>query len=85
MRAEWAQSLRDQCARAGVPFFFKQWGAWVPYSQMPSGVFVHEVRPHLPVRSEDDPLTFMRVGKKAAGRKLDGRFHDDYPNSGHRG
>lgn len=24
------QSLRDQCATAGVPYFFKQWGAWGP-------------------------------------------------------
>ncbi|NES66879.1 MAG: phage Gp37/Gp68 family protein [Okeania sp. SIO2D1] len=26
MKAEWAQSIRDQCLEAGVPFFFKQWG-----------------------------------------------------------
>jgi len=26
MRAEWVRSLRDQCADAGVAFFFKQWG-----------------------------------------------------------
>jgi len=26
MRAEWVLDLRDQCQRAGVPFFFKQWG-----------------------------------------------------------
>ena len=26
MRKEWLLSLRDQCERAGVPFFFKQWG-----------------------------------------------------------
>lgn len=24
----WFRSLRDQCAEAGVPFFFKQWGRW---------------------------------------------------------
>lgn len=30
MRPEWAASLRDQCAEAGVPFFFKQWGGRVP-------------------------------------------------------
>jgi protein gp37 len=22
----WALDIRDQCRRAGVPFFFKQWG-----------------------------------------------------------
>jgi protein gp37 len=27
MRADWARDIRDQCLRANVPFFFKQWGA----------------------------------------------------------
>ena len=26
MDVEWVRDLRDQCQRAGVPFFFKQWG-----------------------------------------------------------
>lgn len=26
MQKEWVISLRDQCERALVPFFFKQWG-----------------------------------------------------------
>lgn len=26
MQKEWVLSIRDQCAAAGVPFFFKQWG-----------------------------------------------------------
>jgi protein gp37 len=33
MQAEWARSLRDQCAKAGVPFFFKQWGTLLPAGQ----------------------------------------------------
>lgn len=28
MHPDWARSLRDQCATAGLPFFFKQWGQW---------------------------------------------------------
>jgi len=28
MHPDWARSLRDQCAAAGVPFLFKQWGTW---------------------------------------------------------
>lgn len=28
MHPDWARSLRDQCAAAGVPFLFKQWGNW---------------------------------------------------------
>lgn len=26
MKREWVVSIREQCAEAGVPFFFKQWG-----------------------------------------------------------
>ena len=26
LRLEWAESVRQQCERIGVPFFFKQWG-----------------------------------------------------------
>jgi protein gp37 len=30
MKAEWALTLRDQCAAAGTAFFFKQWGGRTP-------------------------------------------------------
>ena len=26
LKEAWVTSVRDQCAAAGVPFFFKQWG-----------------------------------------------------------
>ncbi|MEM6330380.1 MAG: DUF5131 family protein [Planctomycetota bacterium] len=29
MHPDWPRSLRDQCAAAGVLFFFKQWGEWI--------------------------------------------------------
>ncbi|GAB4534767.1 MAG: phage Gp37/Gp68 family protein [Haliangiales bacterium] len=35
MHPDWARSLRDQCAAAGVPFFFKQWGEWGPPTPYP--------------------------------------------------
>jgi protein gp37 len=35
MHPEWARSLRDQCQAAGVPYWFQQWGAWVPICEMP--------------------------------------------------
>jgi protein gp37 len=30
MHPDWIRSVRDQCQAAGVPFFFKGWGMWVP-------------------------------------------------------
>jgi protein gp37 len=34
---QWFRNLRDQCAAAGVPFLFKQWGEWMPFSEMADG------------------------------------------------
>ena len=30
MHPDWVRSLREQCQDAGVPFFFKGWGGWMP-------------------------------------------------------
>ncbi len=30
MEPAWAEAIRDQCVREGVPFFFKQWGGRTP-------------------------------------------------------
>jgi protein gp37 len=30
MDPKWVRFVRDQCLEANVPFFFKQWGNWVP-------------------------------------------------------
>ncbi|MCV5968509.1 phage Gp37/Gp68 family protein, partial [Lactococcus petauri] len=71
MSAEWAQSLRDQCAAAGVPFLFKQWGEWL--GAMQDG---DNFGSALEINATHQPI---RIGKKAAGRLLDGRTHDGFP------
>lgn len=70
MHPDWARSLRDQCADAGVPFFFKQWGEWVSVSEQEGSGAHHHFA---------DGATVRRVGKKAAGRLLDGALHDGLP------
>lgn len=95
MHPDWARSLRDQCAAAGVPFLFKQWGEWEPaldrdrddpdwrrdyrndyadrgksrWLNLAGGRGFHGDRLHV----------MRRVGKRAAGRHLDGVLHDAYP------
>ncbi len=93
MHPDWVRSIRDQCAAAGVPFFFKQWGAWQT---------VYD-------RDDDDPdwrrcpreegnnarylnleggsglhgerVVFVRrQSKKTSGRLLDGITHDALPD-----
>ena len=76
MHPDWARSLRDQCRDAGVPFLFKQWGDLVTEEQAPEDITLPAVSwRHL----GDDQSLVWCVGKKRAGRLLDGRTHDGYP------
>lgn len=73
MHPDWVRSLRDQCAAAKVPFFFKQWGEHEP----------DEIGPEDP-RSINHPpghVIYRKVGKKAAGAKLDGKMHREFPTT----
>lgn len=75
MHPDWARSLRDQCNAAGVPFFFKQWGEHE----------ADEIGPE-DARSISYPpghVIFRKVGKKTAGRLLDGREWNEMPGVSH--
>ena len=74
MHPDWVRSLRDQCAAAGVPFLFKQWGEWLHSDQL--GWWAHGDEAIERCASEGD---FYRVGKRAAGRLLDGAEHNGFP------
>ena len=82
MHPDWARSLRNQCTAAGVPFFFKQHGEWIGVLDLrllqggtgPGfGAFDH-------CRYDQDAEA-VRVGKKVAGRLLDGSTHDAMPKA----
>jgi protein gp37 len=74
---DWFRSLHDQCQAAGVAFFFKQWGEWLPVSQGAEPVSIHDCTVGKTETYLDDQ--FVRVGKKAAGRQLDGREWNEFP------
>jgi protein gp37 len=80
MDPAWARSLREQCVTAGVSFFFKQWGSWAPTGKVglgwpfPGETFVGE-----PIDARGFRAEMRRMPKKAAGRELDGRTWDEFP------
>ncbi|MFN7178351.1 phage Gp37/Gp68 family protein [Hyphomonas sp.] len=84
---DWFRGLRDQCAAAGVPFFFKRWGEWSASAFHPgfedAPVSVESGRLREPIRvlsdGDEDVIWMSRAGKKAAGRMLDGVIHDARP------
>lgn len=69
---DWPRSLRDQCKAAGVPFLFKQWGEWAPYDRS-----ANDGAGLATPNALDEPM--QKFGKKAAGRLLDGREHNGFP------
>jgi protein gp37 len=80
MHLDWVRSLRDQCREAEVPFFFKQWGEW----QLVNLMEPLDVRNKETGDFETWPAgkeVFKRVGRKAAGRLLDGRTWNEMPNT----
>ncbi|MDI9393487.1 MAG: phage Gp37/Gp68 family protein [Synergistota bacterium] len=81
MHPYWAQSLRDQCVNAQVPFFFKQWGEWESAEQPGTDVVLRRLESNQCVSKggENSYMLHTRVGKKAAGRELDGREWNEWP------
>jgi protein gp37 len=80
MHPEWARALRDQCASAGVPFLFKQWGEWEPYQQ--GNLSYMERFKETRILGNGPGATgwpMYLVGKKAAGRILDDVEHNGFP------
>jgi hypothetical protein len=75
MHRDWARSLRDQCAAAGVPYFFKQWGSWVHEGQAVERPWEDATLHRWP----DGSVSTRVPSRGKAGRRLDGREHNDYP------
>ena len=72
---DWYRGIRDQCFAADVPFLFKQWGEWLHMSQFVPGT--HDLRGKT---IDGSPHDFnARIGKKAAGRLLDGVEYNGFP------
>jgi len=87
MHPDWARALQHQCQEAGVAFFFKQWGNWLPID-MP-----HNQETIAPLKKNEQWLNqaggqgfhgeavyrMRNVGKHDAGRLLDGKEYNELP------
>lgn len=88
---DWFRALRYQCNSRGVPFFFKQWGCWSPEVSRVEHALLSLDGKQLyrlggkvaPWECDDDSAVWMYlVGKKKAGRVLDGRTWSEFPVAG---
>lgn len=88
MHPDWARRLLYQCVVAGVPYLFKQWGEWgsvwgaATHLLYQDGTCISGTHDHPDAWKHKTAETIARVGKKSAGRLLDGVAHDGYPKGG---
>lgn len=92
MHPEWARSLQVQCEAAEVPYFFKQWGSWLPVATPRVGhgeMLTMDASGKILAR----PATWNQVmestgnvwgfehykSKHDTGRSLDGEEHSQIP------
>jgi len=89
----WVREVRDRCHQAGVAFLHKQNGEYLPIEDEPrrGDLWVHGdghgSTPWAPGTEGAEAgrwalyadVVVRKVGKKAAGRELDGVLHDEYP------
>lgn len=75
MHPEWATSILQSCTAFDVPFLFKQWGEWAPVEKGQPGDTI------LFTEIDANPQYVSKVGKKKAGRTLDGATFDEFPIS----
>lgn len=75
----WARSIRDQCAAAGTAFHFKQWGAWAPSDACPDAWPSEGMSGMIYNAFSFRNSLVHEVGKKRAGRLLDGVEHNGMP------
>lgn len=85
MHPDWARSLRDQCAAAGISFLFKQWGEFGPAfgpDLMPTGLrWSGEAQRAVARGTATVEQATRRLGKRIAGRLLDGVEHNAFPTT----
>jgi protein gp37 len=95
MHTDWARKLRDQCIKAGTAYFFKQFGEWQEgsdghktdrnrYMLNDGTVLISHFDATEEQKNQWDklnPIAICRVGKKKAGRLLDGQEWSQFPET----
>ena len=87
LHPDWVRSIRDQCLKYEIPFYFKQWGEWLPIDAItedevfpPNGPIGGRFRGKGYRLHTIDGASYYRLGKKS-GNLLDGRKWEQFPEA----
>ena len=79
MHPDWVRSIRNQCKDANIPFFFKQWGEYLPYGTKTDVLMNQFGETDFSKHQRGNYIGFAKVGKKQAGALLDGKEYREMP------
>ena len=79
LHPDWVRDLRDQCVKANVPFFLKQWGEWSADGGYDDYCYKTMVIHKNDKKNILDDVEMFRLGKKLAGNLLDGKIWNEFP------
>ena len=79
MDPAWPVALQRQCAKAKVPFHFKQWGHWAPIEHVVD--VMKKSTPIHVIRKDGSEVSVAAIGKGKAGRILAGKHWDQFPHT----
>lgn len=74
MHPQWAKNIIAQCEIANVSVFFKQWGEYAPYDNLPLSI-VLKLKNYI----FNDKTIVYKVGKKKSGNIINGKKYEQYP------
>jgi protein gp37 len=81
MHPQWARTIRDDCRKHKVPFFFKQVGSWswsLPERRTQRSAGLMRDGRIVDLGTKDSqPITYG--SKKVGGRRLDCHMHEEMP------
>jgi protein gp37 len=79
MHPQWVRDIKRFCISNGIPFYFKQWGEWLPSSHV-RGSIPDTGYYSWPWKKDGDETMMVKVGRQKSGDKLDGKQYREFPD-----
>lgn len=83
MHPDWVNGIRIKCKANNIPFFFKQWGGYMPIdaanAMEKDEIVLEPDGRQMIISTHRDAMVMKKVGKKDAGCLIDGVEYKEFP------
>lgn len=85
LHPDWVRDIQKQCEGHNIPFFFKQWGEWLPINQQDPAITLPDKMKGWtePEKSgwtdPENRQLWLKAGTDKSGHLLDGKSYREFP------